>query len=343
VGAGKAARAVDAGAPGRALDVAGGRIALPAPAAPDEPGADVVHPEVLVGRRAARAEHAQAPRVVETGETLSALDAERGRLELALERSSVQDLTEAQRQLQQRAAADREDLERLSERTRAAGGAVLDLVALAVEALDAADQRIEEVQAAARGLEVELARERAERAAHEEALQRRVDEPASDAAEQRLSGLLERLAVLEERAEQELGTEAIGLPEPAPRPGAGGWVAPALLALATADAPAAGRLAAVLLAAQAQATGVELDADVVLDGTGAWRVAASPDGAAAVALDGPRGGEADFLLTTEPAAFVGLLARRRRLRGRPRIAVQGSRRRARRLRGLAASAPVGLG
>jgi hypothetical protein len=363
-----------------ALDVAGRRIALPAPAAPDEPGADVVHSEVLVDRRAARAEHAQTPRVVETEETLSALDAERGRLELALERSgtdgrsAVHDLREAERQLQQRAAADRKDLERLeaelrerevsqrrledaleslrqrvgavvdAERIRAAGGAVLDLVALAVEALDQAEQRIEEVQAAARVLEVGLARERAERAAHEEALQRRIAEPASDAAEQRLSGLLERLAVLEERAQQELSTEAMRPPEHVPRPGAGGWVAPALLALATADAPAAGRLAVALLPAQAQATGLELEADVVLDGTGAWRVAASPDGAAAVPLHAPRsGGETDFLLTTEPVAFVDFVAGRRRMRGRPRIFVQGSRRRARRLRGLATSAPTGLG
>jgi hypothetical protein len=404
-----------------ALELAGGRIALPAPAAPGEPGADVVHPEVLVDRRAARAEHAQAPRVVETEETLSALEAERGRLELALERagekraaqaqgrSEVQDLREAERQLEQRAAADREDLERLEaelrerevcqrrledaleslrqrvgavvdeERTRATSGAVLDLVVLAGKALDGAEHRIEEVQEAARDLEVELARERAERAAHEEALQRRIaellsaqaqlpngpeppptlDEPASDAAEQRLSGLLQSLAVLEERAEQELGTEPMGPPEQAPRPGgppsqerrpvadragAGDWVAPALLALATADAPAAGRLAVALLPAQAQATGLELEADVVLDGTGAWRVAASPDGAAAVPLHAPRsGGETDFLLTTEPVAFVDFVAGRRRMRGRPRIFVQGSRRRARRLRGLATSAPTGLG
>jgi hypothetical protein len=70
-----------------ALELAGGRIALPAPAAPGEPGAAVVHPEALVDPRA---EHAQAPRVVETEETLSALDAERGRLELALERATLE-------------------------------------------------------------------------------------------------------------------------------------------------------------------------------------------------------------------------------------------------------------
>jgi hypothetical protein len=475
-----------------ALDVAGGRIALPAPAAPDEPGTDVVHAEVLVDRRVARAEadeHAQARRAVDTEETLWALHAETARLELALERageeratlrrraaeakqdadaagagqaalaaqgqtadrrSAVDDLRaeigaceKAQRELEERTAADREDLERLeaelrergvsqrrlesaleglrrrvgavaeAERTRATGGAVLDLVAVAGKALDEAEQRIEDVQAAARDVEVELARERAERAAYEEALQRRiaelvaaqasepesppprptVDEPAFDAAEQRLSGLLERLAVLEERAEQELGADGIGpppqahppgreappveaaaprapyTPPPAPpagattapregtarphprerrpvadRVGTGGWIAAALLALAGADAQAAGRLAVALLPAQAQASGLELDADVVLDGAGAWRVAASPDSAAAVRLDAPRGRwEADFLVTTEPAAFVDLLAGRRRLRGRPRIRVHGSRRRARRLRGLATSAPVGLG
>ena len=436
-----------------ALDVAGSRIALPAPAVADEPGTHVVHPEVPVDRRAARAEAVQPRRTVETGETLSALDAERARLELALERSgadgrsAVQDLRaeigaceKAQRELEQRAAADREDLERLeaelrerevsqrglegaveslrrrvgaaveAERTLATGGALLEFVRLAGKALDEAEQRIEEVQAAARDVEMELARERAERAAYEEVLQRRIaelvaaqapetvqerelDEPGFEAAEQRLPGLLVRLAVLEERAEHELGSEAIGAPPQAPPPdpeasrpaaaarpapdpppppdaagptiappdanarpgpherrpaadraGAGGWVAAALVALATADAPAAGRLAAALLPAQAQTAGLELDADVVLEGAGAWRVVASPDGAAAVPLDTSRGlGEADFLLTTEPAAFVDLLARRRRLRGRPPIAVQGSRRRARRLRGLAMSAPVGLG
>ncbi|MFL5877475.1 MAG: hypothetical protein ACJ76T_16555 [Solirubrobacteraceae bacterium] len=469
-----------------ALDVGGGRIALPAPAAPDEPVADVVHAEVLVDRRAAHAQ-AQARGAVETKETLSALDAERARLELALERageeratlrrraaeaqqeayaasagqaaravqgpiadgrSAVEDLRaeigaceKAQRELEERTAADHEDFERLeaelrereisqrrlegaleglrrrvgavveAERARATGGAVLNLVAVAGKALDEAEQRIEDVKAAARDVEVELARERAERAAYEEALQRRiaelvaaqapepesppprptVDEPAFDAAEQRLSGLLERLAVLEERAAQELGADGIGpplharppgrealpaeaaappapplLPPPAgttaaphegtarPHPrerrpaadrvGTGGWIAPALLGLAAADAPAAGRLAVALLPAQAQASGLELDADVVFDGAGAWRVAASPDSAAAVPLDAPRGRwEADFVLTTEPAAFVDFLAGRRRLRGRPRIRVHGSRRRARQLRGLATSAPIALG
>jgi hypothetical protein len=472
-----------------ALDVGGGRIALPAPAAPDEPVADVVHAEVLVDRRAAHAQ-AQARGAVETKETLSALDAERARLELALERageeratlrrraaeaqqeadaastgqaaradqgpiadgrSAVEDLRaeigaceKAQRELEERTAADHEDFERLeaelrerevsqrrlevaleglrrrvgavveAEWARATGGAVLDLVAVAGKALDEAEQRTEDVQAAARDVEVELARERAERAAYEEALQRRiaelvaaqapepesppprptVDEPAFDAAEERLSGLLERLAVLEERAAQELGADGIGPPldahppgrealpaeaaaPPAPdappplappagataaphegtarphprerrpaagRVGTGGWIAPALLGLAAADAPAAGRLAVALLPAQAQASGLELDADVVFDGAGAWRVAASPDSAAAVPLDAPRGRwEADFVLTTDPAAFVDFLAGRRRLRGRPRIRVHGSRRRARQLRGLATSAPIALG
>jgi len=277
-----------------ALDVAGSRIALPAPAGPDGPGADVVDQDVLVDRRAARQ-----------------------RAEIA-------------------AVAD-------EERTRATGGAVLDLVALAGRTLDAAEQRIEDVQAAARELEVEHERERAERALYEAALQRRIGDPVAAQAgepeqrrlEQLMSGLRERLDALEERVEQELG---------APAPPPGGWSALALVDLATADAQAAGRLAVSFLPVQARAAGLELDADVVLAGEGAWRVAASPDGALAVPLDAPRGrGEADFRITAEPAAFVGLLAGRRRLRGRPRIRVRGSRRRARRLRGLATTAPVGLG
>ena len=49
----------------------------------------------------------------------------------------------------------------------------------------------------------------------------------------------------------------------------------------------------------------------------------------------------DFRLTTEPAAFVEFVTGRRRVRGKPKIRVQGGRRSGRRLRGLA-GAPIGL-
>jgi hypothetical protein len=124
---------------------------------------------------------------------------------------------------------------------------------------------------------------------------------------------------------------------------AGTWIGPALAALTVSDTAAAAQLAVELAPVQALAIGLEFDADIVLLGLGAWRVAAGPEGAASASLSDlrPRG-DVDFRLTTEPAAFVEFVTGHRRVRGRPKIRIQGGRRRAKRLRDLG-GAPAGLG
>ena len=188
-----------------------------------------------------------------------------------------------------------------------------------------------------------------------------------------LDGLRERIARLEAEADHELAAARIdhGSPEdaagdrppvepaapapeaqehpalprpPAAAPHGGAWVADALVRLAAVDPSAAGALAAAFLPVQARAAGLTLAGGLVLEGAGAFEVAASPRGAVGRPLPaGARPDGADFVLSAPPEALVALLTGHRRLRGRPRVSVTGSRRRARRLRGLAARPDVGPG
>ncbi|HEY8866188.1 MAG TPA: hypothetical protein VIM22_04585, partial [Solirubrobacteraceae bacterium] len=212
-------------------------------------------------------------------------------------------------------------------------GLVNEFMATAGEALEEAEQRIEEARRAAADIQRQLDTEREERDAMERELRDVLARERME-GERRIAALSDELRAelsggvreLERNLDEETGSARVAVQRPPP------WLPAALTRMAHDEPETAGQLALGLLPGQSAVLTERLNYDVELQGAGWYRVTVG-DGAAEIgSMEGPRPRvHADFRVRTDDAGLAALVAhgdtsglrvRATRRRGRARASLR---------------------